>query len=122
MIPDVCQVNPEASITLDADTGNDAAEFIQALPETRVAPHVKQNKSNGASVVPEEIASTAGCGISMRNCKLIEQTSSWTKFAGSIRQTMVRGIKNGDQVFMLVTAAFDLVRMRTSAQIRLGAW
>jgi transposase len=119
MIADARQVNPEGEITLGADKGYDAAEFIQALQDMKVTPHVAQNKSNRASAVPDEIASTEGYSISMQKRKLIEQGFGWAKFIGPIRQVMVRGIKKVDQIFMMAMTAYNLVRMRTLGQIRL---
>ena len=106
-------------LTLGADKGYDAAEFIKALQDMKVTPHVAQNKSNRKSAVPDEIASTEGYGISMQKRKLIEQGFGWAKFIGPIRQVMVRGIKKVDQVFMMAMAAYNLVRMRTLGQVRL---
>jgi len=119
MVADVRQANPEGEITLGADKGYDAAEFIKALQDMKVTPHVAQNKSNRKSAVPDEIASTEGYGISMQKRKLIEQGFGWAKFIGPIRQVMVRGIKKVDQVFMMAMAAYNLVRMRTLGQVRL---
>lgn len=119
MVADVRQVKPEGEITLGADKGYDAAEFIQALQDMKITPHVAQNKSNRKSAVPDEIANTEGYGISMQKRKLIEQAFGWAKFIGPIRQVMVRGIKKVDQVFMMAMAAYNLVRMRTLAQVRL---
>ena len=119
MIGDARAANPEGEITLGADKGYDAAEFIKALQDMKVTPHVAQNKSNRKSAVPDEIASTEGYGISMQKRKLIEQGFGWAKFIGPIRQVMVRGIKKVDQVFMMAMAAYNLVRMRTLGQVRL---
>lgn len=119
MVADARQVNPEGEITLGADKGYDAAEFIQALQDMKVTPHLAQNKSNRKSAVPDEIASTEGYGISMHKRKLIEQGFGWAKFIGPIRQVMVRGIKKVDQVFMMAMAAYNFVRMRTLGQVRL---
>ena len=119
MVADVRQANPDGEITLGADKGYDAAEFIAALQDMKVTPHVAQNKSNRKSAVPDEIANTEGYAISMQKRKLIEQGFGWAKFIGPIRQVMVRGIKKVDQVFMMAMAAYNLVRMRTLGQIRL---
>ena len=119
MVADVRQANPDGELTLGADKGYDAAEFIKALQDMKVTPHVAQNKSNRKSAVPDEIASTEGYGISMQKRKLIEQGFGWAKFIGPIRQVMVRGIKKVDQVFMMAMAAYNLVRMRTLGQVRL---
>ena len=119
MVAEFRQANPDGEITLGADKGYDAAEFIEAIQDMKVTPHVAQNKSNRKSAVPDEIASTQGYSISMQKRKLIEQGFGWAKFIGPIRQVMVRGIKKVDQVFMMVMAAYNLVRMRTLGQVRL---
>lgn len=67
MMADARQVNPQGEITLGADKGYDTAEFIQALQDMNVTPHVAQNKSDRASAVPEEIAASDGYAISMQN-------------------------------------------------------
>ena len=99
--------------------GYDAAEFIAALQEIKVTPHVAQNKSGRASAVPDEIAATQGYTISLQKRKRIEQGFGWGKFIGPIRQVMVRGIKKVDQLFLMTMAAYNLVRMRTLGQVRL---
>lgn len=119
MMADARQVNPEGEMTLGADKGFDAAEFIDALQDMKVTPHVAQNKSNRKSAVPDEIAATEGYRISQQKRKLIEQGFGWVKFIGPIRQVMVRGLKKVDQVFMMAMAAYNLVRMRTLGQVRL---
>jgi transposase len=62
MIFDVRQVAPDVQteITLGADKGDDAKEFIEACLETGVIPHVAQNTSGGRWAVPEAIAQTDG--------------------------------------------------------------
>jgi transposase len=121
MVGDARQVkeNPEIEITLGADKGYDAKEFIDALAEMKVTPHVAQNTSGRKSAVPDEIATTLGYGISQKKRKLIEQGFGWAKAVGNIRQVMVRGIDRVDQMFVLTMAAYNLTRMRTLEQIRL---
>lgn len=119
MVADARQAMPEGEITLGADKGYDVAEFIQALQDMNVTPHVAQNKSNRSSAVPDEIAASEGYRISQQKRKLIEQGFGWAKFIGPIRQVMVRGIKKVDQFFVMTMAAYNLVRMRTLGQVRL---
>jgi|SRR5450830_16125 len=120
MILDAKQVADEvAQITLGADKGYDAAEFIEALADMKVLPHVAQNTSDRKSAVPEHIASSIGYAISQQERKLIEQGFGWAKFIGPIRQVTVRGLKKVDQLFVLTMAAYNLTRMRTMEQIRL---
>jgi transposase len=108
----------ETEITLGADKGYDAKEFIDALQPMKVTPHVAQNTSGRTSAVPDAIASTAGYTVSQQKRKLIEQGFGWAKTVGNIRQVMVRGIERVDQMFVLTMAAYNLTRMRTLGQIR----
>ena len=120
MIADAKQVADEkAQITLGADKGYDAAEFIEALTDMKVLPHVAQNTSGRSSAVLDSIAQTAGYEVSQQKRKLIEQGFGWGKFIGPLRQVMMRGLKKVDQLFVLTMAAYNLTRMRTLGQIRL---
>lgn len=120
MINDAHQAltDPQREITLGADKGYDAAEFVQACQAMGVTPHVAQNKSGRSSAVPESIAQSVGYAISQQKRKLIEQGFGWAKSFGGIRQVMVRGLKKVDQMFVLTMAAYNLVRMRTLGAIR----
>jgi len=120
MIKDARQAvaDPQIEVTLGADKGYDAAEFIEELERLKVTPHVAQNKSGRRSAVPDEIAASRGYVMSQRRRKLIEQGFGWAKYVGPIRQVMVRGIEKVDQLFVLTMAAYNLVRMRTLAELR----
>jgi transposase len=128
MIADAVQAAPEdAQVTLGADKGYDAAEFIEALQEIKVIPHVAQNTSGRRSAVPDEVAQSTGYAISQQKRKRIEQGFGWAKFVGPIRQVMVRGLAKVHQVFVLTMTGYNLVRMRTlgrlaaTGQLRLQA-
>jgi hypothetical protein len=120
MIHDAKQAlgDTQREITLGADKGYDAEEFIAACLEMKVTPHVAQNKSGRKSAVPETIAQSGVYAISQQKRKLIEQGFGWAKTIGGMRQVMVRGVKKVDQLFVLTMAAYNLVRMRTLGQIR----
>lgn len=120
MINDARQAlgDEEREITLGADKGYDAKEFIDACQAMKVTPHVAQNKSGRQSAVPDKIAQTEGYATSQRKRKLIEQGFGWAKTVGSMRQVMVRGLQRVDQVFVLTMAAYNLVRMRSLGQVR----
>ena len=123
MIADAVQAAAEdAHVTLGADKGYDAAEFVEALQAMKVIPHVAQNTTNRRSAVPDDVAATDGYAMSQRKRKLIEQGFGWAKFIGPIRQVMVRGLAKVDQVFMLAMTGYNLVRMRTLGQLRLPSW
>ncbi|ODS66608.1 MAG: hypothetical protein ABS37_03300 [Acidovorax sp. SCN 65-108] len=94
------QADPTRTITLGADKGYDAREFIEACQAVNVTSHVAQNKSGRSSAVPEAIAQSEGDAVSQQKRKLIEQGFGWAKTVGGMRQVMVRGIKRVDQMFV----------------------
>ena len=114
----VAAADADAQVTLGADKGYDAAEFVDALQQMNVVPHIAQNISNRRSAVPDQIARSEGYALSQRKRKLIEQGFGWAKFVGHIRQVMVRGLAKVDQVFVLTMTGYNLVRMRTLGKLR----
>ena len=121
MINDARQAHEDCdvSITLGADKGYDAKEFIEALQEMNVLSHVAQNTSGRRSAVPDEIAASVGYQISQTKRKLIEQGFGWAKTVGGMRQVMVRGLEKVDQMFVLTMSAYNLTRLRTLGSVRL---
>lgn len=120
MLNDARQVaeDLDVEVTVGADKGYDAEEFIQACLEMKVTPHVAQNTSGRRSAVPDAIARSEGYAISQQKRKLIEQGFGWAKTVERMRQVMVRGRKKVDEMFVLSMAAYNLVRMRSLGQIR----
>jgi hypothetical protein len=106
---------------LGADEGYDAKEFVDAMQEMKVIPHVAQSTSGRSSAVPDSIAASAGYAISISKRKLIEQGFGWGKTVGRIRQVMVSGLKRVDLIFVLTMTAYNLTRMRTLGKICLQA-
>jgi hypothetical protein len=85
MMADAVQAkgDPDIEITLGADKGYDAEEFIKALQEMKVTPHVAQNTSGRKSAVPDAIAATVGYRLSQQKRKLIAQGFGWAKVVGA---------------------------------------
>lgn len=99
-------------ITLAADKGYDAKDFVEQLAEMATTPHVAQNKNAyRRSAVPDEIAATPEYAISIRCRKRIEQVFGWVKLAGCLRQVKIRGKAAVDALFLLALSAYNLVRM-----------
>jgi transposase len=99
-------------ITLAADKGYDAKDFVELLADLATTPHVAQNKNaHRSSAVPNEIASTPEYAISIRCRKRIEQVFGWIKLAGCLRQVKIRGKAAIDALFLLALSAYNLVRM-----------
>ena len=110
--------DPLASLTLGADKGYDAQEFIQALQDMNVLPHVAQNTSWRKSAVPEAVAASVGYKISQTKRKRIEQGFGWAKTMSHMGQVLVRGLDKVDQMFVLTMSAYNLTRLRTLGQVR----
>ena len=120
MVNDAVQAAPEdAQLTLGADKGYDAQEFVEALNELKVSPHIAQNNNGRRSAVPDRVAASEGYAISQQKRKRVEQPFGWGKLVGGLRQVMVRGLAKVDQILMLVMSAYNLTRMRTLGQLRL---
>ena len=105
MVADVRQANPEGEITLGADKGYDAAEFIEALRDMKVTPRGAEQAKPQVSGAwmrskPAPRATPSRCKAQAHRAGFC-----WAKFIGPICQVMVGGIKNVDQVFMMAMAA-----------------
>jgi transposase len=108
-----------ATLTLGADKGYDAQEFVAALKELEVSPHIAQNNNGRRSAVPDDVAASEGYSMSQQKRKRVEQPFGWGKLIGGLRQVMVHGLEKVDQVLMLIMSAYNLTRMRTLGQLRL---
>lgn len=77
-LADAKQVTDEkAQITLGANKGYDAAEFIEALTNMKVQPPVAQNTTNRKSAVPGYIAASDGYVISQKKGSPRFQCNNW---------------------------------------------
>jgi transposase len=102
-----------AGATLGADKGYDTRGFVEELRAQRITPHVAQNtKRPGGSAIDGRTTRHAGYEISQRCRKRVEEPFGWAKTVGGIRQVKVRGVKRVRQVFLLVMATYNLVRLR----------
>jgi transposase len=104
----------ERKITLGADTQYQEAEFIKALREREVAPHVSEYEKGNLeknSLNAEERADPRR-SISQRKRKLIERVFGWSKQDRPARQVKLRGLERVDWFWKMSVTAHNLVRMR----------
>jgi transposase len=101
-------------VTLGADTQYQEAEFLQALRERKVAPHVSEYAQGnlGKNSLTDQERADAGRLISQRKRKLIERVFGWSKLDRPLRQMKLRGLARVDWFYRLTVAAYNLVRMR----------
>ena len=99
------------AITLGADKGYDAADFVEELRAMNVRPHVAQNTSGRRSAIDKRTTRHPGYAASQRIRKRIEEAFGWTKTIAGMRKTKLRGLPKVDWAFTLVVAAYNLIRL-----------
>ena len=98
------------AITLGADRGYDAADFVEELRTRNVRPHVAQNKSGRRSAIDRRTTRHPGYANSQRIRKRIEEAFGWIKSVAGMRRTKLRGLARVDWAFTFAAAAYNLVR------------
>lgn len=100
-------------VTLGGDKGYDTREFVRALRERNVTPHLARNDSRRKSSIDGRTTSHPNYAISQRVRKRIEEGFGWMKTVGRMRKTLYRGLEKINWQLTLHAAAYNLVRMRT---------
>jgi transposase len=98
-------------ITLGADKGYDAAEFVATCRAARVAPHIARNQSGRRSNIDDALAASDGYALSQRARKRIEEVFAWVKTIAGWRKTRHRGLARVGWQFTLALAAYNLIRL-----------
>jgi len=101
------------AITLGADKGYDAADFVNELRAMNVRPHVARNTTRrfGRSAIDGRTTRHPGYAASQRIRKRIEEAFGWMKTIGGMQRPMLRGTDRVGWSFTLVAAAYNLVRL-----------
>lgn len=110
-------------LTLGADKGFDAAEFVADLRQACVTPHVAQKSRYSA--IDGRTTRHEGCALSIKHRKridlrrdndppdrcLILLTFGWAKTVGGMAQTVYRGLERVRARFILTMTANNLARL-----------
>jgi hypothetical protein len=96
-------------LTLGADKGFDAAEFVADLRQACVTPHVAQKSRYSA--IDARTTRNEGYALSIKHRKRIEEAFGWAKTVGGMAQTVYRGIERVRSRFILTMAANNLARL-----------
>jgi transposase len=99
-------------ITVAGDKGYDTQDFVKALRNLRVTPHVAQNTSGRRSAIDARTTRHPGYAVSQRIRKRIEEVFGWDKTVAGLRKVRFRGPDRTNWWFVLSQAAYNLVRMR----------
>jgi IS5 family transposase len=95
-------------ITLAADKGYDAKEFVHRCRLRRVTPHVAQKKH---SAIDRRTTSHSGYAVSTVARRLTEKIFGWMKTTGAHRRTRFKGRRKTAFSAVLVAATFNLLRL-----------
>jgi transposase len=98
------------AITLGADKGYDAADFVEELRTINVRPHVARNTSGRRSAIDRRTTRHPSYAKSQRVRKRIEEAFGWIKTVAGLRKTKLRGRPKVDWSFTFAAAAYNLVR------------
>lgn len=96
-------------LTLGADKGYDAAEFVADLRQACVTPHVAQKSRYSA--IDGRTTRHQGYALSIKHRKRIEEAFGWAKTVGGMAQTVYRGVERVRSRFILTMAANNLARL-----------
>jgi transposase len=96
-------------LTLGADKGFDAAEFVADLRQACVTPHVAQKSRYSA--IDARTTRHEGYALSIKHRKRIEEAFGWAKTVGGMTQTVYRGVERVRSRFIFTMAANNLARL-----------
>ena len=101
------------AVTLGADRGYDAEDFVNELRAMNVRPHVAQNltRRRGGSAIDGRTTRHRGYAASQRIRKRIEEGFGWMKTVAGLDRPMVRGVERVGWAFTFAAAAYNLVRL-----------
>jgi len=95
--------------TLGADKNYDTKDFVAAMRQRKVTPHVA-SKDKG-SAIDRRTTRHDGYRKSLKIRKRIEEVFGWAKTVGPLRQTKFRGLKKVAAQTVFTFAAYNLTRM-----------
>jgi len=99
------------AISLGADKGYDAEDFVNELKSMNVRPHIAQNDTGRRSNIDRRTTRHAGYAMSQKIRKRIEEGFGWLKTVGAYRKTRFKGRDRVGWAFTFAMAAYNLVRL-----------
>jgi len=100
-----------STITLGADKGYDAEDFVNELRSMRITPHVAQSSRGRSSAIDGRTTRHDGYAVSQRVRKRIEEAFGWIKTVAGQDKTRFRGTVRVGFAFTFAAAAYNLVRL-----------
>ena len=104
-------------ITLGADRGFDARDFVQELRDRNVTPHIAQSEHRTPATDTRTIRHR-GYAVSIGARRQIEKILGWLKEVAGLRRTRLRGLAPTDFLAKLAATAYNMLRI---ANLRRGS-
>jgi transposase len=98
-------------MSLGADKAYDTQDFVAALREFNVTPHVAQNDRNRRSAIDKRTTRHKSYQISQAKRYWVEKPFGWMKSVGMMRKVKLRGREKLWWLFTFTAAAFNLWRI-----------
>lgn len=112
-----CAIRRAGRITLGGDKGYDVCDFVAALRQRAVTPHIAINgrvSKHGvvrATAVDGRVTRHPGYAISQVIRKRVEEIFGWNKSIGGLAQVKLRGLPKVGALFTFALAAYNLIRI-----------
>lgn len=97
--------------TLGADKGYDTHDFVAALKQRGIAPHIARHTNGRRSAIDGRSARSRGYAMSQRVRKRIEQPFGWSKTIGGLRKLPRIGLATVRGWVTWTFAAYNLIRL-----------
>src|SRR5712675_334364 len=98
-------------ITLGADKAYDTQDFVRALREMKITPHVAQNDRHRKSAIDGRTTRHTSYQLSQAKRYWVEKPFGWMKSVGPLRKVKLRGRDKLWWLFTFTAAAFNLWRI-----------
>jgi hypothetical protein len=108
------QADRPCAVSLGADKGYDAADFVNELRSMNVRAHVARNVTRrfGRSAIDRRTTRHPGYAASQRIRKRIEEAFGWMKTICGMRRPMLCGTERVGWAFTFAAVAYNLVRLQ----------
>jgi len=95
-----------------ADKAYDTRKFVSDLRGRGITPHVTENITHQrGSAIDGRTTRQAGCAISQRLRKRVEEIFGWGKTVGGMRRTRFKGRERTQMLALIVGTTYNLMRM-----------
>ncbi len=98
-------------LTLGADKAYDTQDFVKALREMKVVPHVTQNDRNRKSAIDGRTTRHSSYQLSQAKRYWVEKPFGWMKTVALLRKVKLRGREKLWWLFTFTAAAYNLWRI-----------